>query len=121
MVDIFLGIYVLGTKFYVAVVALKWTMDGFLCISLHREVGVFLYIPLWYFFEVGGGGFLGTILWQSPVRKYCPAEASFTNCDVKTSSFYGMKLQLFLKKFTANKQIGLVVVVVNNLNFKLFF
>ena len=75
-----------------AAVALKWIMDGFLCISLHWEVGVFLYIPLWYFFEVGGGGFLGTILWQSPVRKYCPAEASFTNCDVKTSSFYGNKL-----------------------------
>ena len=81
-------------------------MDFFVSFCARRYVGVFLYIPLWFFLEVGGGGFLGTILWQSPVRKYCPAEASFTNCDVKTSSFYGNKLQLFLTKFTENRQIG---------------
>ena len=73
-------------------------MDFFVSLFTRRYVGVFLYIPLWYFFEVGGGGFLGTILWQSPVRKYCPAEASFTNCDVKTSSFYGLKTTDLLDK-----------------------
>ena len=73
-------------------------MDFFVSLFTRRYVGVFLYIPLWFFLEVGGGGFLGTILWQSPVRKYCPAEASFTNCDVKTSSFYGLKTTDLLDK-----------------------
>ena len=34
------------------------------------------------------GGFLGTILWQSQLEKYCPAEASYT--ELQYQNFHYM-------------------------------